>query len=78
MVGVVSVDEVSLVEGIVGDDSELEEEEEEEDDVSLVVGVVSVVEDSVEEDVVSSEITGSPFGPSAATESSFIAAALLC
>ncbi len=51
MVGVVSVDDVSLVEGVVGDVSELEEE----DDVSLVVGVVAVVDDSVEDDVVSSE-----------------------
>ncbi len=51
MVGVVSVDEVSLIEGVAGDVSELEDE----DDVSLIVGVVSVVEDSVEDDVVSSE-----------------------
>ncbi len=53
MVGVVSVDDVSLVEGVVGDVSEFEEEEE--DDVSLVVGVLAVVVDSVEDDVVSSE-----------------------
>ncbi len=46
MVGVVSVDDVSLVEGVVGDVSEFEESV----DVSLVVGVVSDVEDSVEED----------------------------
>ncbi len=50
MVGVVSVDDVSLVEGVVGDVSELEEE----DEVSLVVGVVSVVDGSVEDVLVAS------------------------
>ncbi len=74
MVGVVSVDEVSLIEGVAGDVSELEEE----DEVSFVVGVVSAVDDSVEDVVVVSGSVSTTFESPATTESSFIAAALLC
>ncbi len=73
MVGVVSVDDFSLVEGIVGDVSELEEE----DDVSVVVGVVSAVDASAEDVVVASGSGSTTFESPATTESSFIAAALL-
>ncbi len=74
MVGVVSADEVSLIEGVVGDVSELEEE----DEVSLVVGVVSAVDDSVEDVVVASGSGSTRFESPATTESPFIAAALPC
>ncbi len=57
---------------------EEEEEEEEQDDVSLVVGVVSVDDDSVEDVVEVEDVCPESGASPLATEPSFRAAALLC